>query len=107
MDVTPRPLGQPADLDVDFAGDDRPGLVTALLALCATPRDAAYWWAQPVSHRTRALLGLVALNDARDALALGARCAKAGCTEPFEFELPIAALPDAAAGRAGGEKGGT
>lgn len=97
MDVTPRPLGEPADLDVDFASDDRPGLVTALLALCGAPRDAAYWWAQPVSNRTRALLDLVVLNDARDELALVARCTRPACAEPLEFELPIAALPDGAA----------
>lgn len=91
-----RPFGAAADLDVDFGQPDRPGLVTTLLASCGEPRDAAFWWSQPVGGRTSMLLRLVAVTEQRDSLTLTARCAAAGCGEAFEFELPLAALPDGA-----------
>ena len=70
--------------------------MTALLAHCATPGDAAFWWSQPVGVRTAALLRLVALTEQpRSPGAVGALRA-AGCGEAFEFELPLLA-----AGRAG------
>lgn len=87
-----RAFGTAADLDVDFASDDRPAVVTALLAACAVPGDSAYWWAQPVGERIAAILRLLAISTGVDALALQARCARPGCGELFEFELPLERL---------------
>ncbi len=84
-----RPFGAAVDLDLDFGHADRPGLVTALLAQCGEPRDPAFWWSQPVGARTAALLRLVAVTEARDQIALSARCNAAACDEAFEFELPL------------------
>lgn len=89
-----RPFGQAADLDLDFGDPDRPGLVTTLLAQCDERRDPAFWWSQPVSGRTAALLRLIALTEQRGALSLNARCVAAACGETFEFELPLQALQD-------------
>ena len=93
-----RPFGAAADLDLDFGSADRPGLVTALLAQGDAPSVRDFWWAQTVSRRTGALLRLLALTDGRAQLALTASCGSAACGEAFEFELPLAALPDGAAG---------
>lgn len=90
-----RPFGHAEDLDVDFATDDRPALVTALLASCGEPRDAGFWWLQPVGTRIAALLRLLAATDAIDHLSLLAQCRQPSCAEPFEFELPLAMLNDA------------
>ena len=92
-----RPFGDAADLGLDLAHPDRPAVVTALLAQCGVHRDPAFWWAQPVGARTAALLRLVELTHSRPSLPLGARCAAPGCGAPFEFELPLQALSDAAA----------
>ena len=88
-----RPFGAIADLDVDFAASDRPGVVTTLLAQCAPHEDPAFWWAQPVSARIAALLRILVLTEARDAVAVSARCAAPGCGERYEFELPLQSLP--------------
>lgn len=89
-ELQPRAFGRAReDLDLDFAQADRPALVTALLAACAAGGDA-HWWRQPVGARTAALLGLLQASEGRDALALTLRCA--ACGEPFEVELPHAAL---------------
>ena len=96
-DVVLRPFGNAADLDLDFQQADRPGLVTALLAQCAEPCDAAFWWAQPVSARTAAMLRLVAVTEQRDEVSISGRCAAAGCGESFEFDLPLRSLPGGAA----------
>lgn len=93
-----RPFGAAADLDLEFAGTDRPGLVTALLAQCCESADARYWWSMPVSTRSAALLRLVALTEGRDRIALSGRCSAAACSEVFEFELPLHGLPGAASG---------
>lgn len=88
-----RPFGAAVDLDLDFGHADRPGLVTALLAQCGEARDPAFWWSQQVGARIAALLRLVAVTEARDQIALSARCNAAACGEAFEFELPLRGLP--------------
>lgn len=93
-----RPFGAAADLDLDFGSTDRPGLVTALLAQGDAPSVRDFWWAQTVGRRTAALLRLLARTDGRAQLALTASCASAACGEAFEFELPLSALPEGAAG---------
>lgn len=85
-----RAFGALEDLDLDFASADRPQLVTQLLAQCATPQDATFWWAQPVSGRTAALLQVAARSENLSALPFSAQCSL--CGEPFEFELPLAPL---------------
>ena len=93
-----RPFGQAADLDLDFAGVDRPALVTALLAQCgADGEDAAFWWAQAVGMRTAALLQLAAVSEGSDLIECSARCAQAACGQVFGFALPVDVLTDAAA----------
>jgi hypothetical protein len=91
-----RPFGTAGDLDVDFEQADRPGLVTELLARCDGAGDAAFWWNQPVSARTGALLRVVAATEQRGDLSLNARCVAGACNERFEFELPLYALARAA-----------
>ncbi len=88
--MTARAFGALEDLDLDFASGDRPQLVTQLLAQCRPDGDAAFWWAQPVSARTAALLQVTALTEQLSALAFSAVCAL--CEEPFEFELAVALL---------------
>jgi hypothetical protein len=90
-----RPFGDTADLGLDFGSSDRPLLVTALLAQCGEPSDAAFWWSQPVGLRIGALLRLLAATDQGSRqLTFTARCAQASCGETFEFEVPLHALPD-------------
>jgi len=88
-----RPFGHAMDLDLDFGQSDRPALVTRLLAQCGEHRDPAFWWQQPVSLRTTALLHLVALTEDRDEISMSARCVAASCGQAFEFELPLRSLP--------------
>lgn len=88
-----RALGQPVDLDLDFATADRPALVTALLARASDTADAAFWWSQAVGRRTQALLDVLAATERRDRLELTAVCTAAGCAQTFEFELPLQGLP--------------
>jgi hypothetical protein len=86
-----RPFGCAAeDLELDFGCGDRPALVTALLAACATPPDGTHWCRRPVGERIGALLGLLRESDGRDSIALALRCT--ACDAPLEFELPHAAL---------------
>ncbi|PXX69519.1 hypothetical protein SAMN05660489_02919 [Pseudomonas sp. LAMO17WK12:I10] len=87
-----RPFGQAVDLDLDFNDENRPELVTRLLAQCAEHGDPAFWWSQPVSARTSALLRLVAATERAEAFSFTARCAHLACGETFEFELPLQAL---------------
>jgi hypothetical protein len=87
-----RPFGDAADLDVDFDHADRPSLVTRLLVQCGECSDPAFWWSQPVSVRTAALLRLVATTEQVNAFSFTARCAQAPCGEAFEFDLPLPAL---------------
>lgn len=99
-DVSLRPFGEAADLDLDFRSADRPGLVTALLAQCDARGDASHWWAQPVGRRTAALLRLLTLTEGRAEIRLSASCTQPACGKPFEFELPLQALPTGTAGDA-------
>lgn len=93
MRAAMRPFGRAADLDLDFGQSDRPALVTAVLAQCdGDGAGAQAWWAKPVGSRTAALLALVALTEDTPQLALNARCASAGCSEMFGFDLPLQAL---------------
>ncbi|MCX7114211.1 MAG: hypothetical protein NTX45_29905 [Proteobacteria bacterium] len=87
-----RPFGRAEDLGFDFDTDDRPALVTGLLACCGEPGDAQFWWAQPVGARIAGLLRLLASNETLDHLELQARCLQSSCAELFEFELPVAML---------------
>jgi hypothetical protein len=84
-----RPFGRAEDLDLDFDTNDRPSLVTDLLASCSQLHDDQYWWLQTVGTRIAALLGLMAATDAIDYLNLLARCQDPSCGEKFEFELPL------------------
>ncbi len=88
--MTARAFGAVEDLDLDFASADRPQLVTQLLAQCSDTTDAAYWWAQPVSSRTVALLQLAARSEGLTVLPFTAQCSQ--CNEAFEFDLPLAPL---------------
>jgi hypothetical protein len=88
---SPRPFGTTvADLDIDFASADRPSLVTALLAACADPQDAGYWWARTVGARLRALLSLLRAGGDDDSLPWSIRCP--GCGDSAEVSLPLAEL---------------
>jgi hypothetical protein len=90
-----RAFGAVEDLELDFRDDDRPSLVTALLARCAAG-DEQYWWQQPVGTRIAALLQLLAVTDRSSRLELQARCTQAGCREMFEFELSLPSLVEQA-----------
>lgn len=93
-----RPFGCAEDLEVDFSTDDRPALVTTLLASCGEPRDDKYWWSQAVGGRTAGLLRLLAVTDGVDHLSLQARCQVLSCKEQFEFELPLTLMTEQAPG---------
>lgn len=86
-----RPFGAAEDLDLEFAGADRPTLATALLARCAGG-GSDRWWAQSAGARIAALLHLYARDSGNDRVELSARCVHAGCDETFAFELPLGAL---------------
>jgi len=88
MTPTPalRAFGQQAcDLEHDFACDDRPALVTALLAAAAPAED---WWQAPVSRRIAALLDLALDSSGLRSLDLTLRCEQPDCGERFGIELP-------------------
>lgn len=91
MALTPalRAFGQQAcDLEHDFACDDRPALVTALLAAAAPAED---WWQAPVSRRIAALLDLALHSSGLHSLDLTLHCEQPGCGKRFDIELPEAA----------------
>ncbi len=94
--VALRPFGRAEDLELEFGGGDRPGLVTDLLARCSDPQSTQFWWTQPVGTRIGALLRLLALTESADCLPVQAHCIESACTEAFEMELPLAALVDQA-----------
>lgn len=91
----PRAFGrEPGDLDFDFAGTDRLGLATALVAACTSgPRDAGRAWELPVGARIGRLLRIVALTEASDALPVALRCPAAECGKTLEVSLPFERLP--------------
>src|ERR1044071_8157390 len=102
MTVAParlRPFGRAQDLELEFADEDRPTLVTTLLARCAASSDAEFWWAQTVGARTAALLRVLALTEAKNSeLSIRLVCGEPQCGQPLEVALPIdtllAAAPD-------------
>jgi hypothetical protein len=87
-----RAFGTAADLDLDFASDDRPAVVTALLAACAAPRDSAHWWSRSVGERIAAVLRVLVISTGVEMLAMQARCPRPGCGELYEFDLPLGRL---------------
>jgi hypothetical protein len=88
-----RPFGRAAeDLELDFGTNDRPALVTALLAASMAPAGAERWWQCPVGERTAALLALLGESEGAETLALSIRCEAAGCGARLEIELRYAAL---------------
>jgi hypothetical protein len=87
-----RLFGRAEDLDRRLEGAPRPFLVTALLAQCSEPSDAADWWAEPVGVRIGALLRLAAISEGRDAFAARLRCPRRQCAAAFEITLPVDAL---------------
>ncbi|MGH8581316.1 MAG: hypothetical protein ACREWG_00710 [Gammaproteobacteria bacterium] len=87
-----RPFSRAEDLELEFDGGDRPGLVTALLARCSDSPSAQFWWTQPVGTRIAALLRLVGLTESADCLPVQARCTEPACAVAFEMELPLAAI---------------
>jgi hypothetical protein len=92
-----RPFGRAQDLDVEFADEDRPRLVTALLSLCSESSDAEFWWDQTVGTRIGALLRVLAQTEGNaSGLTVTLRCRQSQCGEPFEVVLSFNALFDAA-----------
>ena len=97
-----RSFGQVQDLELEFAGEDRPALVTRLLAACDAACDPEFWWAQTVGARTAALLRVLALTEDKNAeLSVRLVCREPQCGEPLEVALPIDALLAAAPADAG------
>lgn len=94
--VALRPFGRAEDLELEFGGGDRPGLVTDLLARCSDSPSTQFWWTQSVGTRNGALLRLLALTESADRFPVQARCTEPSCAEAFEMELPLAALVDPA-----------
>jgi hypothetical protein len=92
--VALRPFGRAEDLELEFSGSDRPGLVSDLLARCSDSQRTQFWWTQTVGTRIGALLRLLALTGSADSLPVQARCTEPACAEAFEMELPLAALVD-------------
>lgn len=87
-----RAFGQQAgDLDHDFASDDRPSLVTALLHDCSVEPESVDWWQAPVGRRISALLDLAMLSTDSHALGVTLRCEAPACGKRFEVELPAEA----------------
>ena len=93
-----------ADLEPDFESEDRPALVTALLAACSTVEDAApaalqqHWWQASVSSRIAALLDLMVLSAPAPApagrassLSVTLRCEQGDCGARFDVDVPAQA----------------
>jgi hypothetical protein len=98
-----RAFGQQAiDLEHDFEAEDRPTLVTALLATCSVGSAAEFWyrhwWQAPVGTRIAAVLDLMLLSTpARPAssLTVSLRCEQVDCGARFDIELPALAWAQA------------
>ncbi len=94
-----RAFGQQAiDLEQDFDAEDRPALVTALLAACSLGEDAAslhqHWWQAPVGTRIAALLDLMLLSmpgRTASSLTVTLRCEESACGTRFDIDLPASA----------------
>jgi hypothetical protein len=93
---------EPSDLDVRFDTADRPSLVTALLSRCtdacriASTDHELFWWNQTLSARIAALLRIACATAETSSLRAPLRCTAAACQQPFEIELPLAALLESA-----------
>ena len=101
-----RPFGRAQDLELEFANENRPALVTALLDRCSDAADSDYWWDQTVGVRIAALLRVLLLTEGHDgAISVTLRCPEPQCGKTFEIELPVDALSPArsAGGIAAGE----
>ncbi len=84
-------------LECDFASDDRPALVTALLAAFLANADGApcetlELWNLPLSTRDLALVHVAAAIDGTDTLDLAWRCPRADCREDLEVSLTLASI---------------
>jgi hypothetical protein len=82
-----------ADLDFDFSTDDRPRLVTEILAACMFDREGAPLeseraWSMPVSRRIEWLIRLASASRAF-ASRLPVRCPRGDCRELSEIDLPL------------------
>lgn len=89
--IPARPFGRAAeDLELDFNSDDRPALITRLLAACAEPCDESRWWRLRVGERIAALLKVLRETEQSDVLDLTLRCDH--CKELFEIVLRHDAL---------------
>ncbi len=94
------------DLEHDFGSDDRPALVTALLAGCSVGASEEawrrHWWQAPVGTRISALLDLCVMSmplpagSPAGSLTISLRCDEPACRARFDIELPPSAwsLPD-------------
>src|SRR5262249_43825593 len=89
---TMRAFGRVEDLELAFASADRPALVTALLARCGAPGDAAHWQAQAVGTRIAALARLLAASGDGEALPVSLHCPEPAWGEPFDIAIASAAL---------------
>jgi hypothetical protein len=95
--VSLRPFGSDlGDLAVEFAGVERPWLVTSLLARCSQTRGGSAppertIWELPVSTRIEALVALAVGNSARP-LEWRVRCRYADCQADGELELAPAEI---------------
>ena len=89
------------DLGVDFAGMERPWLVTSLLCHCAQtaagqPPSEEVIWALPVSTRIEAVVTLACCSSTRP-LEWLVRCGNADCRAEAELELTAAEIREATA----------
>jgi len=100
LDLPPaRAYGQaPSDLDIEFGWQNRPALVTTVLAQCCERDDASAEarqeaaWSLPLGRRIVRLLQIVELSTGSDALPLTLRCLNGSCGQPFEIALGFAPL---------------
>ena len=78
------------DLDLDFAQDDRPQLIGAILRCCVESPDERLD-AATLDRRVRALLQIVRETQG-DRLIWKARCANEDCEHEMELELSVSQL---------------
>ena len=94
-----RPFGShQGDLDLNFASDDRPSLVTRVLAAClarpgATAIEVEELWNLTVSRRIQYLLQL-AFGDQAQSAKLTLRCPQNDCRQVLEVELQVQEVLD-------------
>jgi hypothetical protein len=92
--VSLRPFGwSREDLEVDFALEDRPRLVTQILSAClscpdGSPLDCEQVWHLTISRRIEYLLHLAAVSREFTG-RVSLRCPQAECRQSLEINLPI------------------